>query len=94
MKHIASLILLATLLFVNKSYAQQTQTLTADKHNEYGLVYKLPITTIRFDVTARQTVSHAGPFYQYAKKYILLSLLQTHNSQEPTSDLSSKKYIF
>ena len=67
MKHIASLILLATLLLANKSYAQQTQTLTADKHNEYGLVYKLPITTIRFDVTARQTVSHVGPFYQYAK---------------------------
>lgn len=70
MKKIASLILVAIILLANKSYAQQTQTLTADKHNEYGLIYKLPITTIRFDVTARHTVSHAGPFYQYAKKYI------------------------
>lgn len=50
--------------------AQQTKTLTADKHNEYGLVYTLPVTAVRFDVTARHTVSHAGPYFQYAKKYI------------------------
>lgn len=50
--------------------AQQTRTLTADKHNEYGLVYTLPVTAVRFDVTARHTVSHAGPYFQYAKKYI------------------------
>lgn len=52
------------------AYSQQTKMLTADKHNEYGLVYTLPVTSIRFDVTARRTVSHAGPYYQYAKKYI------------------------
>lgn len=52
------------------AHAQQTRTLTADKHNEYGLVYTLPVTALRFDVTARHTVSHAGPYFQYAKKFI------------------------
>ncbi len=50
--------------------AQQTRILTADKHNEYGLVYTLPNTALRITVTARRTVYQAGPFYQYAKKYI------------------------
>lgn len=50
--------------------AQQTKMLTADKHNEYGIVYRLPVTSVRFEVTARRTVSKAGPYYQYAKKFI------------------------
>lgn len=50
--------------------AQQTKMLTADKHNEYGLVYSLPVTSVRFEVTARRTVSHAGPYFQYAKKFL------------------------
>ncbi len=52
------------------SSAQQTKILTADKHNEYGLVYTLPITTLEIEVTAKRTVSKAGPYYQYAKKFI------------------------
>lgn len=50
-------------------HAQQTKILTADKHNEYGLIYTLPVTALRVEVTAMKTVSHAGPYYQYAKKY-------------------------
>lgn len=41
------------------SSAQQTKILTADKHNEYGLVYTLPITTLEIEVTAKRTVSKA-----------------------------------
>lgn len=52
------------------SRAQQTKMLTADRHNEYGLVYSLPVTSLRFEVTARRTVSHAGPYFQYAKKFL------------------------
>ena len=37
--------------------SQQTRLLTADKHNEYGLAYSLPVTSVRFEITARQTVS-------------------------------------
>lgn len=50
--------------------AQQTKMLTADKHNEYGLVYTLPITGLDIEVTAQRTVRKAGPYYQYAKKFI------------------------
>ena len=50
--------------------AQQTKVLTADKHNEYGLVYTLPRTNLEIEVTAKRTVRTAGPYYQYAKKFI------------------------
>lgn len=50
--------------------AQQTKLLTADKHNEYGLVYTLPTTTLDIEVTAQRTVKKAGPYFQYAKKFI------------------------
>lgn len=50
--------------------AQQTKILTADKHNEYGLVYSLPVTAFDIEVTATREVRKAGPYYQYAKKYV------------------------
>ena len=50
--------------------AQQTKMLTADKHNEYGLVYTLPVTALQIQVKAKRTVYAAGPYRQYAKRYI------------------------
>lgn len=67
---IAAITTAAAIIPSAQASAQQTRLLSADKHNEYGLVYNLPTTCIRFDVTARRTVSKAGPYYQYAKKYI------------------------
>lgn len=58
------------LAFAAPAAAQQTKVLTADKHNEYGLVYSLPLTELRIDVTATRTVRKAGPYWQYAKKFI------------------------
>lgn len=52
------------------AFAQQTKMLTADKHNEYGLVYTLPVTAFDIEVTATREVRKAGPYYQYAKKYV------------------------
>ncbi|MDE6681882.1 MAG: DUF4831 family protein [Muribaculaceae bacterium] len=49
---------------------QQPKMLTADKHNEYGLVYTLPNTVLEIEVTAKRTVSKAGKYFQYAKKYL------------------------
>ncbi|MCM1291301.1 MAG: DUF4831 family protein [Prevotella sp.] len=63
------LIIAALTLFTMAVYAQQTKKLTADKHNEYGLVYTLPKTQINIDVTARHIVRQAGPYWQYAKRY-------------------------
>lgn len=50
--------------------AQQTKILTAEKHNEYGLVYTLPTTALQISVTARRETRKAGPYRQYAKKYL------------------------
>ncbi|MDE6696956.1 MAG: DUF4831 family protein [Muribaculaceae bacterium] len=50
--------------------AQATKVLTAEKSNEYGLVYSLPITALEIEVTASHQVAKKGPFYLYAKKYI------------------------
>lgn len=50
--------------------AQQTRMLTADKGNDYGLVYMLPTTVLDIELEAEQTVRKAGPFRQYAKRYI------------------------
>lgn len=50
--------------------AQQTKLLTAEKHNEYGLIYTLPVTALEIEVTAVKEIRQAGPYYQYAKKYI------------------------
>lgn len=64
------------------SAAQQTRTLTADKHNEYGLVYSLPVTSLQFEVTARRTVSTAGPYRQYAGRYIGTDRVVTEDSEK------------
>lgn len=61
----------ASLLFFSANgWTQQTKLLTAEKHNEYGLVYTLPDTMLEIEVTAEHTVKKAGKYYQYAKKYI------------------------
>ncbi|MDE6008339.1 MAG: DUF4831 family protein [Muribaculaceae bacterium] len=63
---------IAALLLLTASFqasSQQTKILTAEKHNEYGLIYTLPITALEVEVTAVREVREAGPYYRYAKKY-------------------------
>ena len=56
--------------FVSQNiWSQQTKLLTADKHNDYGLVYTLPVTALEIEVTALRNIKKAAPFYKYAKKY-------------------------
>ena len=50
--------------------AQQTKLLAADKHNDYGLVYTLPQTALKITVTSSKEGRKAGPYYQYAKKFV------------------------
>lgn len=61
--------------------AQTTQKFTAAKHNEYGLVYSLPVTHVRITVEAERTVCKAGPFYKYAKKYLGVDDVVTADSE-------------
>ena len=51
-------------------FAQQTKVITAEKHNEYGLVYSLPATGLKISVTARRETRKAGPYMQYAKRFL------------------------
>lgn len=50
--------------------AQATRSLTADKTNDYGIVYSLPKTGLEITASATVTMTKAGPFYQYAAKFI------------------------
>lgn len=75
---ITSLCILAAIL----SRGQATKVLTAEKSNEYGLVYSLPRTALEIEVTARHTVEKKGPFYLYAKKSIGTDKVITSDSEK------------
>ena len=61
--------------------AQSTQKLSVAKHNDYGLVYSLPNTHLRIEVEAEQTVKKAGPYYNYAKKFLGTENVITEDSE-------------
>lgn len=69
----ALLAIVALLALAAPLSAQQTKILTAEKHNEYGLVYSLPTTALQIRVTASREIRKAGPFNQYAKRYLGMS---------------------
>lgn len=50
---------LGLFLTTNIGFAQETKRLTAEKHNEYGLIYSLPQTHLDIEVVA--TKRHAKP---------------------------------
>lgn len=64
------------------AFAQETKKLTAEKHNEYGLIYSLPQTHLDVEVVATKTTRKAGPYYQYAEKYLGISGAITQDSEE------------
>ena len=61
---------LAFLMAVSAGWGQATKVLTAEKSNEYGLLYSLPTTALEVEVTAYHEVGKKGPYYLYAKKSI------------------------
>lgn len=50
--------------------AQNTIKLSTSKTNDYGIVYSLPRTHLDIQILAKRTTRKAGPFCQYAKKYL------------------------
>lgn len=50
--------------------AQSTQKLTANKVNEYGLIYTLPTTALDITIYTERVVKNPGVFYNYARKYL------------------------
>lgn len=69
MKKLSILILFCFALVATAS-SQATKMLTGDKANEYGLIYSLPLTELDIDLTATFTERVAGPYRQYAPRYL------------------------
>lgn len=65
-----ALCIAAAALCAPPAMSQQTKILTAEKHNEYGIVYSLPTTALQIKVTAQKETRKGGPFRQYAKRYL------------------------
>lgn len=61
------------LLIMSPLSAQTTQKLSANKSNEYGLIYSLPLTAIDVTVEAEKTIETPGEFSLYAKKYLQIA---------------------
>ncbi len=69
MKFIAGLFVVV--IGINASVsAQNTVKLSTAKANDYGIVYSLPRTHLDIQILAKRTTRKAGPFCQYAKKYL------------------------
>ena len=61
------LIFALNLIFFLPVFSQQTKILTAEKHNEYGLVYTLPTTAFQIEITVVKETYIAGPYSKYSK---------------------------
>lgn len=90
MTYLNKILLWGTLVFCCFSLnAQQTKLLTAEKHNEYGLVYTLPLTSFQVEVVAVKEVKLAGPFSKYSK--IFTSDTDVITEDETTWNIESVK---
>ena len=65
-----SIIAVVCASFVMSANAQTTQRFTADKTNEYALVYSLPMTVVDVTVETEHTVRTPGEFQNYATRYL------------------------
>ena len=72
--------LLASLLLAMPVSAQTTQKLSANKTNEYGLLYTLPVTGVDVTIEVERTVKTPGDYFRYAKKYLAIDPI-TEKSQ-------------
>lgn len=87
--------LITSACFIVSAFAwgQSTKVLTAEKSNEYGIVYSLPQTALEIEVTARHQVSKKGPFYLYAKKYIgTTDVIQEDSEMWEITDVKVRTY--
>ena len=84
---------LGLFLTTNIGFAQETKRLTAEKHNEYGLIYSLPQTHLDIEVVATKTTRKAGPYYQYAEKYLGIPGAITQDSEEWSLSINTEPVI-
>lgn len=70
MKLLTAIAIASSLLVPSLVKAQSTQRLTANKSNEYGLIYNLPLTAVDIIVETATTVSTPGEFANYANRHL------------------------
>lgn len=58
------------LLLAMSVSAQDVVQLLPEKFNDYALNYYLPNTGVEIEFVATKTICKAGPYYQYARKYL------------------------
>lgn len=73
--------LLASLLLAMPLMAQTTQKLSANKTNEFGLMYTLPLTAVDVTVEVERTVKTPGEYFRYAKKYLSIDPITEKSEQ-------------
>lgn len=78
---IKTIVTVLCVLTATAGWGQATKVLTAEKANEYGLVYSLPTTALEIEVTAIHQVSKKGPYFAYAKKSIGTDKAVTEDSE-------------
>lgn len=73
--------LFASLLLAMPVAAQTTQKLSANKTNEYGLLYTLPLTGVDVTIEVERTVKTPGDYFRYAKKYLAIDPITEQSRQ-------------
>lgn len=73
MKLFKSVAIALAITGISVAQAQTTQKLTADKTNEYALIYSLPLTVVDVTIETLHTVKQPGEFQNYATRYLGLS---------------------
>jgi hypothetical protein len=69
------------LLLATPLVAQDVVQLLPEKFNDYALNYYLPRTGVEIEFVASKTTLKAGPYYQYARKYLGTDEAITHDSE-------------
>lgn len=80
-KNLQYALLAVAMLSGSSAVAQESQKMTANKLNDYGLIYSLPVTHFNIEVEAVRTIKKAGPYFKYAKKYLGVTDIIKNNSQ-------------
>lgn len=73
-----------SLLLACYTQAQDAVQLLPEKFNDYALNYYLPTTVVEVEFVATQTISKAGPYNQYAQKYLGTSDVITEDNEKWT----------
>lgn len=78
-----------SLILACHTQAQDAVQLFPEKFNDYALNYYLPTTVVEVEFVATKTINKAGPYYQYAQKYLGTKEVITENSEKWTLDRAS-----